>query len=158
MIVQRAFPTILSDRLPETRDFYVALLGFGVAFDSDWFVGLSTATSGALSSTFEPGEVPEVAFEVGIWRVDHDLVPASHRAEPAGVMLTFVVDDVDAVHALARRARMPVVAPPRDLFFGRRQMLVCDPNGVLVDVSSPSAPSPAFRSELAQRGLVPDLP
>lgn len=158
MTVQRAFPTILSDRLTETRDFYVELLGFGVTYESDWFIGLSTATGPAATSAFGPGEVPDSAQELGIWRIDHDLVPASHRAEPAGILLTFVVDDVDAVHAFARRRRLPVVAPPRDLFFGRRQMLVCDPNGVLVDVSSPSAPSPTFRHELARRGLVPDLP
>ena len=40
MPVRRAFPTILSDHLPETRDFYVALLGFEVGYDSDWFVSL----------------------------------------------------------------------------------------------------------------------
>ena len=157
MTVQRAFPTILSDRLPETRDFYVELLGFGVTYESDWFIGLSTGV-GMTAPAFGPSEAPDSAQELGIWRVDHDLVPASHRAEPAGILLTFVVDDVDAVHALARRNKLPVVAPPRDLFFGRRQMLVCDPNGVLVDVSSPSAPSPSFRHELARRGLVPDLP
>ena len=41
MAMRRSFPTVLSDRLPETRDFYVALLGFEVAFDSDWYVALT---------------------------------------------------------------------------------------------------------------------
>ena len=43
MALRRAFPTILSDRLPETRDFYVRLLDFEVAFDSDFYVALRTA-------------------------------------------------------------------------------------------------------------------
>ena len=32
---------------------------------------------------------------------------------------------------------MAVVAPPRDEFSGQRRLLVTDPNGYLVDVSSP---------------------
>jgi catechol 2,3-dioxygenase-like lactoylglutathione lyase family enzyme len=143
MAMRRSFPTVLSDRLPETRDFYVALLGFEVTFDSDWYV--------ALARTDGPD-----THELAIWAVGHELVPPPYRADPAGVLLTFVVDDVDAVHAEARRLRLPLVAPPRDLFHGRRQMLVTDPNGMLVDVSSPSTPSPGFAAELGRRGRAPE--
>lgn len=139
MTVRRAFPTILSERLADTRDFYVTLLGFQVGYDSDWFVSLQL-----------PGH--EATHELGIWQVGHELVPATFRAEPAGMVLTFVVDDVDDLHAQARRSGLPIVAPPRDLFYGQRQMLLNDPNGVLVDVSTPCTPSPAFRSELERRG------
>src|SRR3954454_8631502 len=114
MALVRSFPTILSDRLPETRDFYVDLLGFDVAFESDWYVALADPDDGA--------------HELAIWAVGHELVPPPYRADPAGVILTFVVDDVDAVHAEARRRRLPLVAPPRDVFYGRRRMLVTDPN------------------------------
>ncbi|MDD7967339.1 VOC family protein [Actinomycetospora lemnae] len=145
MAMRRSFPTVLSDRLPETRDFYVALLGFEVAFDSDWYVALRR-TDGP-----DAGDVHELA----IWAVGHELVPPPYRADPAGVILTFVVDDVDAVHAEARRLRLPLVAPPRDLFHGRRQMLVTDPNGMLVEISSPSTPSPAFTAEMARQGRAP---
>lgn len=147
MAVRRAFPSILSDRLPETRDFYVALLDFEVGYDSDWFVSLVSTG---------PGEPLGVTHELGIWQLGHELVPLPYRADPAGVILTFVVEDVDAVHVEARRLGLPVVAPPRDLFYGQRQMLVTDPNGLLVDVSTPSTPSPDFRAELARRGLAPE--
>ncbi len=140
MAVRRAFPTILSDRLAETRDFYVTLLGFEVGYDSDWFVSLQLRER-------------EGTHELGIWQVGHELVPATFRAEPAGMILTFVVDDVDDLHARARHSGLPIVAPPRDLFYGQRQMLLHDPNGVLVDVSTPCTPSPAFRAELERRGV-----
>ena len=32
------FPDVPSARLPESRDFYVRLLGMEVVFDSDWYV------------------------------------------------------------------------------------------------------------------------
>lgn len=143
MAMRRSFPTVLSDRLPETRDFYVALLGFEVAFDSDWYVALRR----------DDGDGDH---ELAIWAVGHELVPPPYRADPAGVILTFLVDDVDAVHNDARRLRVPLVAPPRDLFHGRRQMLVTDPNGMLVEISSPSTPSPAFTAELGRRGRAPE--
>ena len=135
MALRRAFPTILSDRLPETRDFYVRLLGFEVAFDSDFYVALRSAED-------DEGAVCELA----VWAVGHEMVPPPYRADPAGIVLTFVVDDVDALHIEARRQGLLVVAPPRDQFYGRRRMLVTDPNGLLVDVSSPSTPSPEFRA------------
>ncbi|MFC5064923.1 VOC family protein [Actinomycetospora atypica] len=137
MALRRAFPTILSDRLPETRDFYVQLLGFEVAFDSDFYVALRSPSDG-------PGD--DVPCELAVWAVGHEMVPPPYRADPAGIVLTFVVDDVDALHIEARRQGLLVVAPPRDQFYGRRRMLVTDPNGLLVDVSSPSTPSPEFRA------------
>ena len=53
MALRRAFPTILSDRLPETRDFFVGLLGFEVAFDSDYYVALTTTALPQLQVVLE---------------------------------------------------------------------------------------------------------
>ena len=142
MALRRAFPTILSDRLPETRDFYVTLLGFEVAFDSDFYVALATRPDDDGYRRASSPSGPSATRSC----------PPPYRADPAGIVLTFVVDDVDALHVEARRQGLPVVAPPRDQFYGRRRMLVTDPNGLLVDVSSPCTPSPEFRARL-RRGI-----
>jgi uncharacterized glyoxalase superfamily protein PhnB len=76
------------------------------------------------------------------------------RAAPPGVVLTVVVDDVDAVHASAVRRGVPVVAPPRDLFYGQRSCLLVDPKGLLVDVSTPGQMSPEFAASLEERDRV----
>lgn len=138
MNVSRAFPNILADDVQATRDFYVRLLGFKVAFDSDWFV--------SLASTGSP------AYELGIWRRDHELVPESFRRPPAGTILTFVVDDVDAVYAAAVERGLAVVAEPRDLFYGQRQLLLTDPSGTLIDISTPGTMSEEFAAQLVQDG------
>ena len=143
MALVRSFPTILSDRLPETRDFYVRLLGFQVTFDSDYYVALATP----------PDIDRQPTSELAVWAVGHEAVPPPYRADPAGIVLTFVVDDVDALHVEARRQGVVVVAPPRDQFYGRRRMLVTDPNGLLVDISTPCTPSPDFRAEMMRRGI-----
>lgn len=123
MTIRRVFLNILSDRLPETKDFYVGLLGFTVAFDSDWFINLQEPT--------------QPLNELGIWKRDHELVPEEYRANPQGGILSFVVDDVDAAFADANDRGLKVIAPPRDLFYGQRSMLIEDPNGLLVDISTP---------------------
>jgi len=43
----------------------------------------------------EPGHKP------GIWRRDHEPLPTEIRQRPGRVVLSFVVDDVDAAHAEA---------------------------------------------------------
>lgn len=138
MVLSRAFPNILTEDVSGTRDFYVGLLGFKVSFESDWFVNLNTGG--------------EPAYELGIWRRDHELIPRSFQQPPAGVVLSFVVDDVDAVHSAAVGRGIRVVAPPRNLFYGARQLLVVDPNGILVDVSTPVAMDEEFASSLVEEG------
>lgn len=127
MTISRSFVNICSDQLPTTRDFYVDLLGFQVGYDSDWFVQLSDQDSDAT---------------IGIMARDHELVPEQARGKATGSYLTVVVDDVEPVFARAKELGVPIVEEPRDLFYGQRRMLVTDPNGVLVDVSSPTAAPP----------------
>lgn len=141
MVISRLFANVLTDDVPGTRDFYVDLLSMRVTFDSDWFVDLAAEGSAPL--------------ELGIWRRDHELIPADHRQPPSGAgttILTFVVDDVDAVHDDAQRRGLTIVAPPRDLFYGQRQMLLTDPNGVLIDISAPASMSDDFLASLEQDG------
>jgi catechol 2,3-dioxygenase-like lactoylglutathione lyase family enzyme len=134
MSVLRSFVCIFSDRLAETRDFYVELFGWRVDFDSDWFVHLQAKDNASV--------------ELGILRRDHEIVPQAFRASPAGMLVTIVVPDVDAVHATVLERGFVPVETPRDLFYGQRRMLLRDPSGTLVDVSSECPPSPEFLASL----------
>ena len=126
--------TMLSDDLERARDWYVQRLGYRVQFDSDWFVQLRA--------------VHNEAVELGILKRDHDIVPAAYRSARAGVMLTVVVDDVDRVYAAAVRAGDEIVESPRNLFYGQRRLLLKDPDGMLVDVSSECDPDPDWLASL----------
>lgn len=68
-------------------------------------------------------------------------------------MLSFVVDDVDTVYADAQRHGVLIVAGPRNLFCGQRQLLVTDPNEALVDVSAPAGMSEWFISGVVHDGI-----
>ena len=121
--LQRILTNICSDRLVESRDFYVALLGFTVKYDSDWYVQLAAPKN------------PE--FEFGIIRRDHELVPLAHQTKPGGVYITFVVTNVDQSYQKALAMGLSIVQPPRNEFYGQRRFLTLDPNGCLIDICSP---------------------
>ena len=126
--------TLFTDDLERSRDWYVDRLGYKVDFDSDWFVQLRSPKNEAV--------------ELGLLKRGHELVPESYRAATAGVMLTVVVDDVEVVHRRAVDRGDRIVEEPRDLFYGQRRMLVLDPGGMLVDVSSECAPDPQWLASL----------
>lgn len=119
----RILTNICSDRLGESRDFYVALLGFEVSYDSDWYVQLRSPTN------------PELEF--GIISRTHELVPSGFQKAPTGMYVTFVVPDVDAAYATAVALGLPIMQEPKNEFYGQRRFLTLDPNGCLVDICSP---------------------
>lgn len=123
MTFTRILTNICSDRLRESRDFYVALLGFEVNYDSDWYVQLRCPTNHEL--------------EFGIIARTHELVPARFRQAPTGMYVTFVVPDVDAVHAKAKALGLEILQAPKNEFYGQRRFLTVDPNGCLIDICSP---------------------
>lgn len=122
MALHRLFPSILTEKLRESREFYVGVLGFEVGFESNWFVRLVSPGEGGL--------------ELGLVVRDHETIPAAFQGFPRGVLITLMVDDVDEVHARAVQLGVPIVEAPRDMFYGQRRMLMSDPNGQLIDVSS----------------------
>jgi predicted enzyme related to lactoylglutathione lyase len=132
-VPSRNFYSVLSDDLAATRDWYVSLFGYRVEFDSDWFVHLQSTD-------------PDV--ELGILASDHEIVPAAVRGQPSGGILTIVVEDVDAVHRQAVDRGVDVVESPRNLFYGQRRMLLVDPNGLIIDVSSECPPDPDWLASL----------
>jgi uncharacterized glyoxalase superfamily protein PhnB len=63
----------------------------------------------------------------------------------AGLILNFEVADVDAEHdRLVRRAGLPVEMALRTEEFGQRHFIVAAPDGVLIDVITPTEPSLAY--------------
>ncbi|GAB5471741.1 MAG: hypothetical protein Kilf2KO_47710 [Rhodospirillales bacterium] len=126
--MQRLFTSILSGDVAAAARFYEALFGMRRHFDSDWFVIL-----------VHPGR-PDL--ELGLLQRDHEILPADARAAPAGVLVTFVVDDLNLVLTRAAAMQAHIVEPPRDMPYGQRRLLLRDLDGTLLDVSTPLAAPP----------------
>lgn len=119
--INRMLCNICSDNLAETRDFYTSLFDFNVAFDSDWFVQLVSRDKN---------------IEIGIIDRTNDLVPEAYQNKPSGFYLTFVVNSADDIFIKAKKEKYEIVSKPTDTAYGQRRLLLKDPSGSLVDVSS----------------------
>lgn len=120
--VQRLMINICSNHLNESKTFYSQLFDFNIDYDSDWFIHLISK---------------DKQLEIGIIDVNHDLVPEGYKTSPTGFYVTLVVESADATYELAQAKGYEIVAPPEDTFYGQRRLLLKDPDGTMVDVSSP---------------------
>ena len=125
MSLSRILTNICSDRLGESKNFYVSLLGFEVKYDSNWYVQLCSPSNREL--------------EFGIISRTSGLVPAQYQKAPTGMYVTFVVPDVDTVYSKAVSIGLTIIQEPKNEFYGQRRFLTVDPNGCLIDICSPSS-------------------
>jgi len=51
--------------------------------------------------------------------------------------MTFVVDNVDEIFEVAKMEKFEIITEPIDTSYGQKRLLLKDPNGTLVDISSP---------------------
>ena len=112
MTASRAVPNIRSDRLAETRDFFVSLLGFEVAMDMGWIATVASPAN------------PSVQVSI----VGND--------DPAAPGISVEVADVDAVHARAVDQGLEIAYPLRDEDWGVRRFMLREPSGTVVNVLS----------------------
>ena len=120
--INRMMTNILSENLQESKDFYTTLFDLEVEFDSDWFVHLHSR---------------DKQLELGIVKADHTIVPQSIQVKNGGHYITFVVDITDEVFEMAISKGYNILQIPENTFYGQRRLLLQDPNGTVVDVSSP---------------------
>jgi predicted enzyme related to lactoylglutathione lyase len=113
---------ICSENLPASRDFYTKLFDLNVDYDSDWFVHLISR---------------DKKLELGIISQTSEIVPPEFQNKPQGFYITFVVENVDEVFSMATKEGLEVLSAPENTFYGQRRLLLKDPSGTLVDVSSP---------------------
>jgi len=113
---------ICSDKLPESKDFYIKLFDFQVDFDSDWFVHLVSK---------------DKQLELGIVERTNQIIPKDYQTLPQGFYITFVVNNADDVFKIAVKENFEIIEEPTNTSYGQRRLLLKDPNGMLVDVSSP---------------------
>jgi len=73
---------------------------------------------------------------LGIIDRTNQLVPDAYQNSPQGFYMTFVVDSADEIYEIAKSENIEIVEKPTDTFYGQRRLLLKDPDGVLVDVSS----------------------
>jgi len=80
MIANTLSPCIATEKVEESRDFYVKHFGAKVTFDCGWYVNMQIGKETSELQFMAPRE------------------PGPPACNPAGLMYNFSVDDVDAEH------------------------------------------------------------
>lgn len=120
MKLTRTATGVVTEKLRESRDFYVRHFGFEPVFDGAWYIHLKHA-SGAEIAFLQPGHPTQQA--------------CFQQAFPGpGIWLNLEVDDVDAEHARLKFEGLPMEVDLRDEMWGERHFTVLDPNGVAVNI------------------------
>jgi len=121
MSFNRILTNILTPNLSTSTEFYTQLFNLSVQFESDWFVQLVSDRPG---------------LEIGLLIANHQLIPQDFQGKPAGMVITFVVDDANTVFAKAQAMGVQIIQPPQMTDYGQLRLLLKDPAGALIDVSS----------------------
>ena len=121
-IIDRIMTNICSENLTETKIFYTKLFDFNVDYDSDWFIHLVSK---------------DKKYELGIIDRSNENVPKGFQNSPQGFYITFVVENAEELFAIAESEKFTIVSKPMDTAYGQRRLLLKDPSGTLVDISSP---------------------
>lgn len=131
------YPVLATADVAAARDFWTRHFGFGIVFDSDWYVSLRRD-----------------GFELAVLDRTHPTIPESHRdTAAAGVLVNVEVDDVDAEwERLVGGAGLPVALALRSEDFGQRHFIVRGPDGVLVDVITEIPPSAEYAEAFRTAG------
>lgn len=112
---------IITNKLAETKDFYINILGFGVSFENDFYLLLHT-----------PGQEAELSFLKPNHPTQQPIFQSSFGGK--GVYLTIEVEDVDKLYQMVKAKGMTIEVDLRDEPWGDRHFAIVDPNGIGIDI------------------------
>jgi catechol 2,3-dioxygenase-like lactoylglutathione lyase family enzyme len=131
MQIQSAYQVIVTDKLAESRDFYVRWFGFQPLFEASWFVYLQAG-----------GDQP---WGIAFMSSDHPSQPPGPETFGGkGVFLTLQVEDAAAEFGRLKQAGVRIAYPVKDEAWGQRRFGLIDPSGLWVDVVQQIDPAPGF--------------
>lgn len=118
---------IITEKLAESKAFYIDILGFGVTFENEFYLLMHT-----------PNQQAELSF----------LLPHHPSQQPVfhkpfngqGMYLTIEVDDVDSIYKNLKKKGVEIKVELRDEPWGDRHFAIEDPNGVGIDIVKYAAP------------------
>jgi catechol 2,3-dioxygenase-like lactoylglutathione lyase family enzyme len=131
--LRRVLFNILCKDMATSIAFYKQLANFQEVYTSDWYVVLTAP------------DVP--GLELGLIDQVSEFTPRHAWGMHEGTFLTLVVDDVFAAVERARALEVEIIEDPVALAYGQTRALIRDPNGLVIDLSTPTI-------ELIERGDV----
>jgi len=112
---------IITDKIQETKDFYIKSLNFGVSFENEFYLLLHTPNHQAELSFLLPNHPTQNPF--------------FHQAyNGRGMYLTIEVENVDEYYNKIKNQGIEIKVDIRDEPWGDRHFSIQDPNGIGLDI------------------------
>jgi len=124
MTIKSIYPDICASDLTASRDFYTALVGLQVAWESDWYIVLNAPDA-------DPG-----GMQLALVAAGHDSVPVDYQQPPAGVLISFEVDNATELYQNAVTNGLAVAQGLRDEDFGQATSWLSTLTGCWLTLSS----------------------
>ena len=112
---------IVTEKLTETKDFYIKNLGFGVSFENEFYLLLHT-----------PNKEAEISFLLPNHPSQQSLFQKTFTGD--GMYLTIEVEDVDKMYNEMKAKKIDIKIDIRDESWGDRHFAIQDPNGIGIDI------------------------
>ncbi len=112
---------IITNKLEETKSFYVNKLGFTIVWEADWFILLAT---------------PNGADTISFLLPNHPTQELSNFQQPFsgnGIYLTIEVDNVDLYFQKNKKTGIEIALDIRSEEWGDRHFAIIDPNNIGID-------------------------
>lgn len=120
-------PAFTTDKVAQTRDFYVKHFDARVTFDCGWYVNLEFGSEASTLQFMSPQQ------------------PEHQLSSAGGLIYNFAVEDVDAEYERLAKEGLVVVVPLEDHPWGDRGFAVQDPNGISLYLYSEREPVEEFK-------------
>ncbi|MDD4736045.1 MAG: VOC family protein [Kiritimatiellae bacterium] len=127
MIANTWSPCIATEKVEESRDFYIKNFGAKVTVDCGWYMNLQIGKQTSELQFMAPRE------------------PGPPACNPSGLTYNFCVEDVDTEYDRLTAIGFTPIMPLEDHPWGDRGFAILDPNGVTLYIYSEREPSDKFR-------------
>lgn len=127
MKIKRFDTTISTDKLIESKEFYMKHFGFQLVYESDWYIEL-----------LAPGMPAGISFT----KPQRDVDDFFHGS---GIIVSLEVDDVDAEYRRLKESEVEICQELQDKPWGERSFVINDPSGVHVYVYKSIPPTPEYQ-------------
>ena len=127
MKIKRVDSTISTNKLQESKEFYMEHFNFRLVYESDWYIELiARDLPNGISFTLPQREEGE--FFNG-----------------KGLIISFEVDDVDAEYDRLKAEGVQIYQEMQDKPWGERSFVIDDPNGVHLYIYTAISPNPEYQ-------------
>lgn len=118
---------IITEKLAETKEFYINVLGFGVSFENEFYILMHT---------------PDTSAEISFLRPNHPTQKPIFQSQfnGQGVYLTIEVENVDEYYNRIKKKNVDIEIEIRDEVWGDRHFAIVDPNGIGIDFVTHTKP------------------